>query len=199
MIDTKLLVAFTATAVIAATYLGQERGAAPAAPEMTMSIPGFPDGGDIPAKFTQAAPGVPNGNGTSPELKWANVPPGTQALMLSMHDMEASRNKTSEDQPHWVVWNIPGTARGLPEGVPSGLKRPDGSYQQSARGPMYRGPGAAANGPKHHYVFELYALDTTLDVKPGADAFESRANLMKAIQGHIIGKAVYLGLFRRPS
>ena len=58
--------------------------------------------------------------------------------------------------------------------------------------------GAGANGPFHHYVFELYALDTKLDVKPSADAFETRANVMKAIQGHILGKAVYGGLFRRP-
>ena len=63
---------------------------------------------------------------------------------------------------------------------------------------MYRGPGAAANGPLHHYVFELYALDTKLEVKPSADAFETRANVIKAIQGHILGKAVYCGLFRRP-
>jgi Raf kinase inhibitor-like YbhB/YbcL family protein len=175
---------------------GQRGGAAP--PPMTLTITGFPDGGDVPVKFTQAAPGVPPGEGTSPELKWANVPSGTQTFMLHMHDMEASRNKTTEDQAHWVVWNIPGTATGLPEGVPKGLERPDGSYQQSATGPMYRGPGAAANGPKHHYVFELYALDTKLDVKPGVDAFESRANVMKAMQGHIIGKAVYSGLFRRP-
>jgi Raf kinase inhibitor-like YbhB/YbcL family protein len=176
---------------------GQRGGAAPP-PPMTMTISGFPDGGDIPVKYTQAAPRVPTGEGTSPELKWANVPPGTQTFMLNMHDMEASRNKTTDDQAHWVVWNIPGNSTGLPEGVPKGLERPDGSYQQSATGPMYRGPGAAANGPKHHYVFELYALDTKLDVKPGADAFESRTNVMKAMQGHIIGKAVYLGLFRRP-
>jgi Raf kinase inhibitor-like YbhB/YbcL family protein len=165
---------------------------------MTMTVAGFPDGGDIPVKYSQAAPGVPTGEGTSPEIKWANVPPGTQTFMLNMHDMDASRNKTTEDQAHWVVWNIPGTATGLPEGVPKGLQRPDGSYQQSATGNMYRGPGAGANGPKHHYVFELYALDTKLDVKPGADAFESRTSVMKAMQGHIIGKAVYSGLFRRP-
>ena len=74
----------------------------------------------------------------------------------------------------------------------------DGSYQISATGPVYRGPGAAASGPLHHYVFELYALDTKLDVKPSADAFETRANVIKAIQGHILAKAVYGGLFRRP-
>jgi hypothetical protein len=47
-------------------------------------------------------------------------------------------------------------------------------------------------------MFELYALDTTIDVQPAADAFETRANVMKAIQGHILAKAVYGGLFRRP-
>jgi phosphatidylethanolamine-binding protein (PEBP) family uncharacterized protein len=47
-------------------------------------------------------------------------------------------------------------------------------------------------------MFELYALDTMLDVKPSADAFETRAYVIKAIQGHILAKAVYVGLFRRP-
>src|SRR5437762_900028 len=75
---------------------------------------------------------------------------------------------------------------------------PDGSYQISATGVMYRGPGAAANGPFHHYVFELFALDTKLDVQPTADAFETRANVIKAIQGHILAKAIYGGLFKRP-
>lgn len=83
--------------------------------------------------------------------------------------------------------------------MPKGLQRPDGSYQISVTGPMYRGPGAPATGPIHHYVFELYALDTKLDVKPTADAFETRAIVMKAIQGHILAKAVYTGLFRRPA
>ena len=82
--------------------------------------------------------------------------------------------------------------------MPKGSERPDGSYQISATGPMYRGPGASANGPFHHYVFELFALDIKLDVKPTADAFETRANVIKAIQGHILAKAVYGGLFRRP-
>src|SRR5213080_4882658 len=176
----------------------QRGGGAPPPPPMTMTVAGFPDGGDIPVKYTQAVPGVPVGEGTSPEIKWSNVPPGTQSFMLNMHDMEAARNKTTDDQAHWVVWNIPASATGLPEGVPKGSQLPDGSYQISATGPMYRGPGAAASGPLHHYVFELYALDTKLDVKPSADAFETRANVMKAIQGHILAKAVYGGLFRRP-
>jgi len=178
---------------------GQARsGGAPAAPAMTLTVAGFADGSQIPVKFTQAAPGVAAGEGTSPAITWTNAPAGTQSFFLNMHDMDVVRNKTSDDQAHWVVWNIPATATGLPEGVPKGSERPDGSYQISATGPMYRGPGAPANGPFHHYVFELYALDTKVDVKPAADAFETRASVMKAIQGHILGKAVYGGLFRRP-
>jgi len=163
-----------------------------------LTIPGFSDGGRIPVKFSQAAPGAAVGEGTSPAMSWANVPAGTQTFFLHMHDLDVVRNKTTDDQAHWVFWNIPGTMTGLPEGVPKGLQRPDGSYQMSATGPVYRGPGAAATGPLHHYVFELYALDTKLDVQPGADAFETRTVIMKAIQGHILAKAVYGGLFKRP-
>jgi Raf kinase inhibitor-like YbhB/YbcL family protein len=168
------------------------------APAMTMTIPGFPDGGQIPVRFSQAAQGAAPGEGTSPAINWANPPAGTQSFLLHMHDMEVSRNRTTDDQAHWVVWNIPATATGLPEGVPKGAQLADGSYQVSATGPVYRGPGAPANGPPHHYMFELFALDTKLDVQPVADAFETRANVMKAIQGHILGKAAYVGLFKRP-
>jgi Raf kinase inhibitor-like YbhB/YbcL family protein len=171
---------------------------APSQPAMTLTISAFPDGGQIPVKFSQAAPGVAAGEGTSPAMSWTNVPAGTQSFFLHMHDLDLARNKTTDDQPHWVLWNVPATATSLPEGVPKGSQLPDGSYQISATGPMYRGPGAGAQGPFHHYVLELYALDTKLDVKPLADAFETRANIMKAIQGHILAKAVYGGLFRRP-
>jgi hypothetical protein len=176
---------------------GQRAAAAPA-PAMTLTVAGFPDGGDIPVKFTQAAPGVATGEGLSPAITWTNPPAGTQSFFLNMHDEDLARNKTSDDQAHWVVWNIPASATGLPEGVPKGAKLANGAFQFSATGQMYRGPGAGANGPKHHYMFELYALDIMLDVQPAADAFESRANVFKAIQGHILAKAVYGGLFRRP-
>jgi len=187
------------TSLMAAPIAAQRAGGpAAAAPPMTMTVAGFADGSQIPVRFSQAADGVAPGEGTSPAITWQNVPAGTQSFVLNMHDMDVARNKTTDDQAHWVVWNIPATATGLPEGVAKGSQRPDGSFQISATGPMYRGPGAPANGPMHHYMFELFALDTKLDVQPAADAFESRANVMKAMQGHILGKAVYGGLFRRP-
>src|SRR6478735_7430919 len=166
--------------------------AAPATPAMVLTIPGWPDGDPIPAKFTQA------GEQISPEVKWTNVPKGTVTFLLHMHDPDVARNKTTDDQAHWVVWNIPGTATGLPENLPKGADLPDGSHQISASGPVYRGPGAPASGPPHHYTFEIYALDTKIDVPASTDAFETRVNVMKAAQGHILGKAVYVGLFRRP-
>jgi Raf kinase inhibitor-like YbhB/YbcL family protein len=177
---------------------GGQRGAgaqpaAPAAPPMRLMSNSFNDGTVIPAKYTQA------GEQASPQLAWANAPAGTQSFVLHMHDMEGARNKTTEDQLHWLVWNIPATTRGLPEGVPKGDLK-DGSHQTSATGDgVYRGPGAPANGPYHHYVFELFALDTKVDVAANAgDPFDTRAKVLAAIQGHVLGKAVYLGFFRRP-
>jgi Raf kinase inhibitor-like YbhB/YbcL family protein len=177
---------------------GAQRAGGPSAPAMTMTVTGFADGGQIPVRFSQAAEGAAPGEGTSPAISWGNVPPGTQSFVLHMHDLDVARNRTTDDQVHWLVWNIPATTTSLPEGVPKGSSRPDGSFQISATGPVYRGPGAPANGPLHHYMFEVFALDTKLDVQPATDAFETRASVMKAMQGHVLGKAVYGGLFKRP-
>jgi Raf kinase inhibitor-like YbhB/YbcL family protein len=167
-------------------------GGGPVAKPMVMTIPGFADGTDIPVKYTQA------GEQTSPAISWTNTPAGTVSFLLHMHDVEGTRNRTTDDQLHWLVWNIPGTATSLPEGIPMGAQLQNGAYQVSASGMTYRGPGAPAAGPRHHYTFELFALDTKVDMQPGSDPFETRTNVMKAIQGHVLGKAVYVGLFHRP-
>ena len=165
---------------------------------MILTIGAWQDGALIPIKFTQA------GEQVSPELKRTNVPAGTVTFVVNMLDPDVSVQRTTETQPHWIVWNIPGTATGLPEGVKPGGDLPDGSHQISASGPQYRGPGAAATGPLHHYTFEVYALDTKLDVVASTDAqpvtaaLATRANVMKAMNGHVLGKAVYVGLFKRP-
>ena len=65
---------------------------------------------------------------------------------------------------HWMLWNIPATAtQPAAKRVPPASQLPDGTRQISATGPYYRGPGAPASGPAHHYVFELLALDATLE------------------------------------
>jgi Raf kinase inhibitor-like YbhB/YbcL family protein len=190
----RLFSVFVAMSGFAMTVAAQAPAgqAAPAPVPMVMSITAFADGAEIPAKYTQA------GDQISPAISWTNVPAGTVTFLLHMHDLEVSRNHTTDDQLHWIVWNIPGTATGLPEGVPKGAQLANGAYQLSATGAVYRGPGAPANGPRHHYTIEVFALDTKVDVQPGTDAFDTRTAILKAIQGHILGKAVYMGLFRRP-
>jgi Raf kinase inhibitor-like YbhB/YbcL family protein len=188
-----------AIAIACASILQAQNPLAPGAPRpMILTISAWPDGGQIPPKFTQA------GDQTSPELKWTNVPAGTQSFVVNMLDPDVSVQRGTETQPHWIVWDIPASATGLAEGIKAGAELPDGMRQISASGPQYRGPGAPATGPLHHYTFEVYALDTKIDVSPStaatpiAAALETRAAVMKAMQGHVLGKAVYVGLFRRP-
>jgi Raf kinase inhibitor-like YbhB/YbcL family protein len=175
---------------------GQARGAGrgPATPPLIMTSAAWEDGGVIPDKYTQAAgPTAP-----SPELKWSQVPPGTQSFVLLMHDPEPVLGKGSKmDITHWLVWNIPGTATGLPEGVAAG-ELPDGTRQVSLRSNGYMGPGAPP-GPYHHYTFELYALDTKIDVPTGTpqEAAATRTAIVNAMDGHVLGKAVLVARFHR--
>ncbi|HVT46807.1 MAG TPA: YbhB/YbcL family Raf kinase inhibitor-like protein [Vicinamibacterales bacterium] len=187
-----LALALAVSAGVASAQTAPARGGSSSAPAMTLTSTAFADGTVIPDKYTQA------GDQTSPALTWTNTPPGTVSFVLHMHDPDVARNHSTEDQLHWLVWNIPATTTSLPEGVPAGATRPDGSHQLSASGPSYRGPGAPASGPLHHYTFEIYALDTTIDVQPGSDGFATRKAVLEAMQGHVLGKAVYVGLFHRP-
>ena len=165
---------------------------------MMLSTTAFEDGGMIPVKYSQAAEGAAPGGGTSPALSWKNAPAGTKSFVLHMHDLDFVHDKTTDDQVHWLVWNIAADKTFLPEGVPQGTRLIDSSYQISVTGPVYRGPGAPADGPLHHYIFELFALDTSLDIAPAADAFQTRAIVMKAMQGHVLGRVAYTGRFKRP-
>lgn len=157
---------------------------------MTLSIAGWPDGGLIPSKHTQL------GAESSPALSWTGVPEGTVGFVLLVEDLDA----TSADgtaQLHWLVWNIPATATGLPEGIGHGSELADGTRQLSVTGPSYRGPAAPASDPAHHYVFSLYALDAPVDVRTGtASPAETRSAVMAAMAGHIRGKATYLGRYK---
>jgi Raf kinase inhibitor-like YbhB/YbcL family protein len=176
--------------LLAGNALSQEKGKkGPPPPAMRLTSPSFADGSVIPDKYTQA------GESTSPELEWSNVPPGTVSFVLLFHDPDVAINKKLEDVTHWIAWNIPGNVTKLDEGVKQEATLPDGMVQGKNRGGRvgYMGPGAPATAPEHHYTFELFALDTKLDLGPDA----SREEVMKAMDGHIIGKAVYEGRFHR--
>jgi Raf kinase inhibitor-like YbhB/YbcL family protein len=198
MIKKTFTTAVVCLALCAGWALSQDKGGkgggkgGPKAPGMGMSSPDFQDGGIIPDKFTQADP-MP----VSPRLEFQNVPMATQSFVLIMHDPDNALNKNPDDVLHWMAFNIPGTARSLPGGIPNDAKLADGTIQaKSLRGsPGYMGPGNQAINPYHHYTLELFALDSTLPLGPDA----SRADVMKAMEGHIIGKAILVGRFKRPN
>lgn len=175
------------------------RGAAPPRLVFWVTSPAWPDGGEVPLRNAGRA------ENKSPafEFHWnlgtnpAAAPDTLKTYAVILHDVENSSNKTTVDTLHWTAFNIPGTATGLPEGIGTG-DLPDGTRNGpgilAGRGggssPGYFGPGAGA-GPIHHYVFEFYALDTKLDLPAGT----TRDELLKAMDGHVIGKAAWFGRF----
>jgi len=197
-VGTGLVAALVLAVGVAPVVAQAPQAGAPAAPvrlpPLLMMSPAWPDGGVIPDKFTQAAGPM----AVSPALQWSQVPAGTQSFVLLMHDPEAFLNKGAKmDITHWLIWNIPGTSTGLPEGVAQG-ELPDGSRQVSLRTNAFMGPGAPP-GPYHHYTFELYALDMKLDVPQGAPekAGDTRMAVFAAMEGHVLGKAVLVARFHR--
>jgi Raf kinase inhibitor-like YbhB/YbcL family protein len=173
---------------------GGGAGRGPQAPPLIMTTTAWEDGGVIPDKYTQKGGQM----GPSPELKWSQVPMGTQSFVLLLHDPEPALNRSSKmDVTHWLVWNIPATSTGLPEGVAQG-ELPDGTRQVSLRGNGYMGPGAPA-GPYHHYTFELYALDTKIDVPMGTpqQAADTRNAVVNAMDGHVLSKAILVARFHQ--
>jgi len=183
-----LTIALGTIAGLASAQENAKKG--PAGPPMTMTIPAFKDGSELPVKFSCSnAPA-----GVSPQIQWSNPPKGTESFVMLLHDPEPHPQKGMYDVTHWLMWNIPASSTGLPEGVPGEAQLSDGARQgKGPRGTVgYFGP-CAPPGIFHHYTFELYALDSKLDV--GADA--GRADVMKAMDGHVLGAAVYITLFHR--
>jgi len=146
---------------------------------LAVSSTSFPDGAEIPAKYT--------GQGTSPQLSWSGGPAATMSYVLIMHDVDAAipAGSLNNDISHWVVWNIPASTTSIGEGGPV----PAGANQYSLRGPQYMGPAPPAGHPFHHYIFQVYALNSTLDVPAGAN----RADVEKAMEGKIIARGAYVG------
>jgi len=185
------LTIFVATlALTAGAAFSQNKGPGGGIPSpLKLTVSGYSDGGDIPSKFTCAA--TPPGG--SPQIDWSGAPAGTMSFALIFHDGDVHPGKTFADVTHWIAWNIPGTATGLPASVAAG-DLADGTKQGAniARGNAYMGP-CPPPGLPHHYTLEVYALDSKLDL-PGTSG---RADLEKALGGHILASGVYNGLFHR--
>lgn len=139
---------------------------------------------------------TPDGRNVSPPLAWRGLPEGTRQLAVLCQDHGAGR---PPPWVHWIIYNIPGSATGLPEGIPFDPSDPlpvevSGATQgNNGWGlPMYRGP-APPGTSVHHYHFAVFALDAELDLEPGL----TRDELLEAIEGHVIGVGSMVPLYRR--
>jgi Raf kinase inhibitor-like YbhB/YbcL family protein len=166
-----------------------QQGQAPPPSQFKIMSSAFSDGSKIPTQFSCADP-----NATSPALSWSNPPAGAMSFVLVMHDPEGAPMKSSTDVTHWLVWNIAPSSSSLmadvkPDSTPGGIAQ--GKNVRGVNG--YQPPCPPPGAVPHHYTFEFFALDTKLDIPAGS----ARADLMKAMDGHVIGKAAYIGLFGR--
>ncbi len=181
----RTLLALVTLAAAQAVFMGpaaaQNGGGRPRLAPLDMMTDAFPDGGVIPPKYTS------RGDNVQPSFKFSGAPDTTQTYAIILHDIDVALGGKTTDVLHWVAWNIPASAGGIPEGsLPAGSVNGKNIRGQNA----YMGPGAPP-GPDHHYVFELYALDTKLDLPESA----SRDDLLKAMDGHIVAKAAYVGRY----
>jgi Raf kinase inhibitor-like YbhB/YbcL family protein len=138
----------------------------------------FSEGETIPKKFTC------DGDNVSPPLSWSDLPEGTMSLALIMDDQDAPAGTWV----HWVLYNIPADQNGLIEGVRgAGIEGKNTSGKQSYGGPC------PPRGPAHRYFFKIYALDTILDLEPGA----TKGDLERAMQGHSLAEGQLMGKHQR--
>lgn len=159
-----------------------EKGGAGMALMLTSSA--FEDGAAIPRKFTC------DGEDKSPPLTWTGIPEGTKSLALICDDPDAPMGTWV----HWVVWNIPPSAPGLPEGVPAEGVLPGGIKQGLNSWPRtgYGGP-CPPPGKPHRYYFKLYALNADL-VLPDTT---NKAGLEFAVKDKILAEVRLMGTYGR--
>ena len=154
-----------------------------AAAAFSISSPAFTEGGNIPAKFTCDA-GQTN---PSPALAWKDAPAGTKSFVLIMDDPDAPM---PGGFTHWVLADIPASTKGLPEGFQVGSVGV--SANSGFRRPGYGGPCPPTGA--HHYHFKLSALDVdSIGVAQGA----SRADVEKAMAGHVLATTETVGLYQK--
>jgi Raf kinase inhibitor-like YbhB/YbcL family protein len=158
--------------------------------KVIVGSPAMKAGETMPRAYT------PDGRNDSPPLTWSNVPASAREFAVVCEDFDAGNPPPFV---HWVIYGIPGTARGLPEAIPIDPAAPmpasiAGAVQgtNGFRRAIYRGP-APPPGKPHGYHFVVYALDAALGLKPGL----TRQELLEAIKGHVVGEGEIVPVYER--
>jgi Raf kinase inhibitor-like YbhB/YbcL family protein len=144
----------------------------------------FADGAIVPEKYAGRG-------GVQPGFSFSGLPDTVVSVAIILHDLDVPLQNGTGDVLHWMAWNIPASAGGIPEGsLPAGSVTGTNMMGQAA----YMGPGAPAGERYHHYVFEFYGLSQNLDLPANA----SRADLLAAMEGKVLAKAAYVGRYHQP-
>lgn len=151
--------------------------------KMQITSSAFTEGSMVPAKYTC------DGQDISPPLEWKNVPAGTKSFALVSDDPDAPMGTWV----HWVAYNIPSNITKLDEDV-----KPEKEFKNKMRQGSNSWPKIGYGGPcppsgTHRYYFTLFALDTVLDIKPGA----TKAQVLQAMKGHALEEAQLMGKYKR--
>ncbi len=143
----------------------------------------FNDGDMIPKVYTC------DGEDVSPPLEWHSVPDGAKSMAIICDDPDAPVGTWV----HWVYYDLPTEPEHLPENVAPKEHPVNGGVQgiNDFRKVGYGGP--CPPGGTHRYYFKIYALNTMLDLSPGA----TKAQLLKAMEGHVLGQAQLMGTYQR--
>lgn len=167
--------------LLAASYSASaEQGA-----ELALRSGAFAEYGPIPARYTC------DGEDISPPLTWSSAPRSAKSLVLIVDDPDAPNPAAPQmTWIHWVLYDIPPSAKGLPEGVkvlPAGTQVALNSWHRKG----YGGPCPPIG--RHRYFFKLYALNAALGKLDPAD----KGSVEKAMRGHVIGQAQLVGTYQR--
>ena len=155
--------------------------------KLQISSTNFTAGGEIPAVHTC------EGKDTSPALSWSGVPEGARSLALIVDDPDAPDPAAPKTTwVHWVLYDLPPSTTALAEGVTAGAL-PTGTRQghNDWKRPGYGGPCPPIG--RHRYFFKLYALDKTIE----GSAHFTKAELTRAMEGHVIAQAELIGTYQK--
>ena len=151
--------------------------------EITITSTAFEEGGMIPQPYTC------DGKDVSPPLKWSGVPDSAKSLALICDDPDAPMGTWV----HWVLYNLPANLKELPEAMPADKTLKNGAKHGKNDFHKFGYGGPCPPGGTHRYFFKLYALDTMLDLEPGA----TKAELLQAMEGHIVAQGQLMGKYKR--
>ncbi|HET7212259.1 MAG TPA: YbhB/YbcL family Raf kinase inhibitor-like protein [Terriglobia bacterium] len=156
----------------------------PARSSFHLESAAFKEGAFIPARFSC------QGENVSPPLAWSGPPSGARSFALIVEDPDAPAGTWT----HWVAYNLPAQSRAMAENTPEQGELANGGLQgTSSFGSVGYGGPCPPPGKAHRYFFRLYALDTLLDLKAGANS----PDVLAAMQGHVMGEAQLMGRFKR--